>query len=58
MLNNGTGVIEIRSFPELEIVKEYSLMSILRWNFKKNMEKTLTSATNGQLALVIRFSAK
>ncbi|CAM8949333.1 unnamed protein product [Rhodiola kirilowii] len=46
-----TGVIEIRSFPELEIVKECSLMSILRWSFKKNMEKTLTSTTSGQLAL-------
>lgn len=46
-----------RSFPELEIVKECSLMSVLRWNFKKNMEKTLTSTTTGQLALVSHFSA-
>ncbi|KAK3212319.1 hypothetical protein Dsin_017025 [Dipteronia sinensis] len=45
-----TGVVEIRSLPDLELVKESSLMSILRWNFKANMDKT-TSADNGQMTL-------
>ncbi|XP_044473048.1 uncharacterized protein LOC123201555 isoform X2 [Mangifera indica] len=46
-----TGVVEIRSLPDLELVKETSLMSILRWSFKANMDKTIT-ADNGQIALV------
>ncbi|XP_030925506.1 uncharacterized protein LOC115952465 isoform X1 [Quercus lobata] len=46
-----TGVIEIRSLPDLELVKESSLMSILRWNFKANMDKTMSSSDNGQIAL-------
>ncbi|KAL5740380.1 hypothetical protein ACOSQ2_029560 [Xanthoceras sorbifolium] len=45
-----TGVIEIRSLPDLELVKESSLMSILRWNFKANIDKTM-SADNGQMTL-------
>lgn len=47
-----TGVIEIRSLPDLELVKESSLMSILRWNFKPNMEKTISSTDNGQIVVV------
>ncbi|XP_062002443.1 uncharacterized protein LOC133720246 [Rosa rugosa] len=38
-----TGEIEIRSIPDLELVKESSLMSILRWNCKANMDKTMSS---------------
>ncbi|KAJ4704420.1 transducin family protein / WD-40 repeat family protein [Melia azedarach] len=45
-----TGEVEIRSLPELELVMETSLMSILRWNFKANMDKTI-SADNGQITL-------
>ncbi|EEF30276.1 nucleotide binding protein, putative [Ricinus communis] len=45
-----TGVIEIRSFLDFELVKESSLMSILRWNFKANMEKMITS-DNEHIAL-------
>ncbi|KAJ6303499.1 hypothetical protein OIU77_017388 [Salix suchowensis] len=45
-----SGVIEIRSFSGLELVKETSLMSILRWNFKANMEKMM-SCDNGQITL-------
>ncbi|XP_050381302.1 uncharacterized protein LOC126798390 isoform X2 [Argentina anserina] len=37
-----TGEIEIRSVPDLELVKESSLMSILRWNSKANMDKTMS----------------
>nr|XP_011466469.1 PREDICTED: uncharacterized protein LOC101312178 isoform X2 [Fragaria vesca subsp. vesca] len=37
-----TGEIEIRSIPDLELVKESSLMSILRWNCKANMDKTMS----------------
>ncbi|KAG6728776.1 hypothetical protein I3842_02G190500 [Carya illinoinensis] len=47
-----SGVIEIRSLPTLEVLRETSLMSILRWNFKTNMEKTMFSSHNGQIILV------
>ncbi|KAL5710191.1 hypothetical protein ACHQM5_020785 [Ranunculus cassubicifolius] len=46
-----TGVIEIRSLPDLKIVSEISLMSILRWNFRANMNKTMSSSDNGLIAL-------
>ncbi|XVF76834.1 hypothetical protein PTKIN_Ptkin13bG0298700 [Pterospermum kingtungense] len=45
-----TGDLEIRSLPELDLVKESSIMSILRWNYKANMNK-LMSADNAQLTL-------
>ncbi|BBH06284.1 transducin family protein / WD-40 repeat family protein [Prunus dulcis] len=38
-----TGEIEIRSLPDLELVKESTLMSILRWNCKANMDKTMSA---------------
>ncbi|KAF9591351.1 hypothetical protein IFM89_003974 [Coptis chinensis] len=47
-----TGVVEIRSLPDLEVVREWSLMSILRWSFKANMEKTICSSENGHIFLV------
>ncbi|XP_028075977.1 uncharacterized protein LOC114278167 isoform X8 [Camellia sinensis] len=46
-----TGDVEIRSFPDLDLVKESSLMSILRWNFKANMGKTMSSTDNGLITL-------
>lgn len=46
-----TGEVEIRSLPDLELVKEYSLMSDLRWNFKANMERMISSTNNGHIAL-------
>ncbi|XP_050207178.1 uncharacterized protein LOC126656614 [Mercurialis annua] len=45
-----TGVIEIRSFPDFELMKDSSLKSILRWNFKSNMEKMMSS-DNEQMVL-------
>lgn len=47
-----TGVIEIRSLSDLKVVGESSLMSILRWNFKTNMEKTICSFDTAQIMLV------
>ncbi|KAL9365202.1 hypothetical protein Peur_043075 [Populus x canadensis] len=47
-----TGEIEIRSLPDLEVVVESSLMSILRWNFKTNMEKTICPSENAQIIMV------
>ncbi|KAL5540577.1 hypothetical protein UlMin_045270 [Ulmus minor] len=47
-----TGVIEIRSLSNLEVLVESSLMSLLRWNFKTNMDKTICSSDHGQIALV------
>lgn len=47
-----TGDLEIRSLPNLEVVTGSSLMSILRWSFKTNMEKTISSYDNGQITLV------
>ncbi|XP_037497973.1 uncharacterized protein LOC105648813, partial [Jatropha curcas] len=46
-----TGVIEIRSLSDLEVVGESSLMSILRWNFKTNMDKTICSSDTAQIML-------
>ncbi|XP_010552925.1 PREDICTED: uncharacterized protein LOC104823185 [Tarenaya hassleriana] len=47
-----TGHMEVRSFPDLEVVQESSLMSLLRWNFKTNMEKTVCSDGSGHVVLV------
>lgn len=47
-----TGDLEMRSLPDLEVLAESSLMSILRWSFKTNMEKTMSSYDNGQITLV------
>ncbi|KAL5101851.1 hypothetical protein RYX36_006178, partial [Vicia faba] len=47
-----TGDIELRSLPTLEVLGEISLMSILRWNVKTDMEKTICSSTYGQTILV------
>ncbi|XP_061348834.1 uncharacterized protein LOC133294202 isoform X2 [Gastrolobium bilobum] len=46
-----TGTFEIRSLPDLELVAESSLLSILRWNYKVNMDKTLCSDDNGHIVL-------
>ncbi|KAI8564240.1 hypothetical protein RHMOL_Rhmol03G0166700 [Rhododendron molle] len=46
-----TGLIEIRSLPDLELVGESSLMSILRWNFKTSMTKTISSSDTGHIVL-------
>ena len=37
------------------MVGESSLMSILRWNFKTNMEKKICSSENAQIILVRFF---
>lgn len=47
-----TGIIEIRSLPDLEVVGETSLTSILRWNFKTNMDKMMSSSSTGQITMV------
>lgn len=41
-----------RSLPDLELVGESSLMSILRWNFKTSMTKTISSSDTGHIVLV------
>ncbi|XP_058748212.1 uncharacterized protein LOC131621026 isoform X2 [Vicia villosa] len=47
-----TGDIELRSLPTLEVLGESSLMSLLRWNLKTDMEKTICSSSIGQTILV------
>ncbi|XP_050386224.1 uncharacterized protein LOC126802617 [Argentina anserina] len=47
-----TGAFEIRSFPNLEVVREISFMTILRWNFMTNMDKTFCSSDCGQIIMV------
>ncbi|KAJ9545255.1 hypothetical protein OSB04_024962 [Centaurea solstitialis] len=47
-----SGELEIRSLPDLELVKVTSLMSILRWSFKANMERTMTSTEKGQIVMI------
>jgi len=46
-----TGTIELRSVPDLAIIAESSLMSILRWSYKAGMDKSMSSS-NGQITLV------
>ncbi|KAL2337095.1 hypothetical protein Fmac_011541 [Flemingia macrophylla] len=46
-----TGTFEIRSLPDLDLVSESSLLSILRWNYKVNMDKTMASDDYGQIAM-------
>ncbi|KAK6118274.1 hypothetical protein DH2020_048060 [Rehmannia glutinosa] len=41
-----TGEMEIRSLPDMELVKEIPLMSYLRWNVKANMERMISSTEN------------
>ena len=45
-----------RSLTTLEVMGESSLMTILRWNFKTNMEKMICSSNRGQIILVSVFS--
>ncbi|KAK3019018.1 hypothetical protein RJ639_003626, partial [Escallonia herrerae] len=52
-----TGAIEVRSLPDLELVEETSLMSILRWNFKANMDRTMSSMDNAAATAAISFSS-
>lgn len=48
----NSGGIEVRSLPDLNLVMESSLVSILRWNFRPNMEKLMSSTDNGLISLV------
>ncbi|KAK9063361.1 hypothetical protein SSX86_017231 [Deinandra increscens subsp. villosa] len=48
----SSGGVEIRSLPDLNLLEETSLMSILRWNFKTNMEKTMSSFGNANISMV------
>ncbi|XP_011084899.1 uncharacterized protein LOC105167041 [Sesamum indicum] len=47
-----SGDIEIRSLPELQLLGNTTMMSLLRWNFKNNMDKTMSSSDKGQITLV------
>ncbi|CAA0811101.1 transducin family protein / WD-40 repeat family protein [Striga hermonthica] len=47
-----TGEIELRSLPELEMLGKTSMMSILRWNFRTNMNKTMSVSEKGQITVV------
>ncbi|KAK6943146.1 hypothetical protein RJ641_028523 [Dillenia turbinata] len=49
------GVVEIRSLPDLELACRSSPMSILGWNFKAHMNKTMGSDDNGHIALVFFY---
>ncbi|KAF8680721.1 hypothetical protein HU200_045562 [Digitaria exilis] len=46
-----TGIIELRSVPDLAVVAESSLMSLLRWSYKAGMDKSMSSS-NRQITLV------
>ena len=45
-----------RSLPDLKVLAETSITSILRWNFMTNMEKTMSSSGNGHITTVSFFS--
>ncbi|KAK4359355.1 hypothetical protein RND71_021584 [Anisodus tanguticus] len=40
-----------KSLPDLELVEHTSLMSALRWNFKPNMDRAMSSMENGHITL-------
>lgn len=46
-----TGDIEVRSLPAFRVLGSTSLTSILRWNFKTNMNKLMSSSDKGQITL-------
>ncbi|XP_055829528.1 uncharacterized protein LOC129898851 isoform X2 [Solanum dulcamara] len=46
------GTVEIRSLLDLDVLGESSLMSILRWNSKINMDKTISSPDKAMISLV------
>ncbi|XP_047306443.1 uncharacterized protein LOC124909857 [Impatiens glandulifera] len=46
------GDLEIRSLPELELIKQASLQSTLRWSFQENFERRLCSTEDGLITLV------
>ncbi|XP_076929896.1 uncharacterized protein LOC143594470 [Bidens hawaiensis] len=48
----SNGVVEIRSLPDLNVLAATSIMSILRWNFKTNMEKTMSCFGNTNITMV------
>ncbi|XP_074368471.1 uncharacterized protein LOC141708640 isoform X2 [Apium graveolens] len=50
-----TGLIEIRSLPDFELVGETSLTSILKWTVKTNINKTMSSSGTGQISMVNGF---
>lgn len=41
-----------RSIPDFELVGETSLNSILKWTFKTNINKTMSSSGTGQITMV------
>ncbi|GAA0140731.1 membrane trafficking regulatory protein [Lithospermum erythrorhizon] len=47
-----SGVLELRSLPDLKVMGQTPLMSILRWNFKTNMEKTMSCSERGLITMV------
>eukprot|EP01018_Ginkgo_biloba_P015794 Gb_19934 [translate_table: standard] len=47
-----SGLLEMRSLPDMEVIRDISLSSILRWKFQPNWLKTITSAANGRIALI------
>ncbi|CAO2825683.1 unnamed protein product [Amaranthus hypochondriacus] len=46
------GSMEIRSLQNLEVLGEVSLLSMLRWNFRTNMDKTMACTEKGQITLL------
>ncbi|KAL1819113.1 hypothetical protein ACET3Z_013982 [Daucus carota] len=46
-----TGEIEVRTLSDLELVEKTSLTAILSWNFKANMDRTMSSTENGEISL-------
>lgn len=49
-----TGLIEIRSLPDFELVGETPLYSVLKWTFNTNMKNTMSSSGTGQITMVNR----
>lgn len=41
-----------RSLPDLEVVGDTSISLLLKWTFKTNMNKTMSSSGTGQITMV------
>ncbi|PHT44914.1 hypothetical protein CQW23_14072 [Capsicum baccatum] len=50
------GLVEIRSLLDLEVLGELSLTSILGWNSKINMDKTISSPGKAMISLVDSYN--
>nr|GLL47598.1 probable plastidic glucose transporter 2 isoform X2 [Ipomoea trifida] len=47
--------VPAKSLPDLKLLGDTSLLSVLRWNFKTNVEKTMSSPSKGIISLIAAY---